>query len=90
MHNIAESANSLISSTQDTKDRLLVTKNESTSVMHQSTYIATKTKELIMKMDSVIKISEKSNKIRGDIETVTSIISSESENLKTELSKFTV
>jgi methyl-accepting chemotaxis protein len=90
MHAIAESANSLILSTQDTKDKLLVTKNQSTSVMHQSTYIATKTKELIMKMDSIIQISEKSNKIRGDIETVTSILSSESENLKTELSKFTV
>jgi methyl-accepting chemotaxis protein len=90
MNTIAESANTLISSATDTKEKLLVTKHESTDVMHQSTYIATKTKELIMKMDNVIEISEKSNKIRGDVEKVTLVLSSESENLKTELSKFTV
>ncbi len=90
MHTIAESANTLISSAEETKDKLLITKDKSTDVMHQSTYIATKTKELILNMDDIIEISSKSNELRGDVESTAFTLSKDANELQTELSKFTV
>ncbi|PHS56736.1 MAG: chemotaxis protein [Sulfurimonas sp.] len=90
MHVIAESANGLIVSAQSTKDNLLTTKDRSTEVMHQSTYIATKTKELISTMDEIIEISNKSNLLRADVENTASTLAQDSTSLQKELSKFTI
>jgi len=90
MHVIAESANGLIVSAQSTKDNLLTTKDRSTEVMHQSTYIATKTKELISTMDEIIEISNKSNLLRADVENPASPLAQDSTSLQKELSKFTI
>ncbi|MCD4667633.1 MAG: methyl-accepting chemotaxis protein [Sulfurimonas sp.] len=90
MHSISESAQSLITSSQDTKDNLIVTSEKSTAVMHQSTYIATKTKELIENMDEVIDISNKNTNHRQKVEDVAHTISEDAIKLKNELSKFTI
>jgi methyl-accepting chemotaxis protein len=90
MHSISESAQSLITSSQDTKDNLIVTSEKSTAVMHQSTYIATKTKELIENMDEVIDISNKNTNHRQKVENVAHTISEDAIKLKNELSKFTI
>ena len=45
--NIADSANNLISRANSTRDNLSITMKKSKDTMHKSTYIATKTKELI-------------------------------------------
>jgi len=90
MHKIAESANELINSAQDTKSNLLITKDKSTDVMHQSTYIATKTKELISTMDEIILISNKSNQLRENVDSTASTLSNDASELQKELKKFTI
>ena len=90
MHTISNSAQELISLSQDTKDNLVITSEKSTDVMHQSTYIATKTKELIKNMDDIIELSSKNVKHREEVERVAQVLSVDSIKLKTELSKFKI
>ena len=90
MHNITGAAQELISSAQETKDNLSVTTEQSTDVMHQSIYIATKTKELIANMDEVIVISEKNVAHRKNVEGVADKLTNDAQKLNSELSKFTI
>jgi len=90
MNNISESAQELISSAQETKDNLVVTSEKSTDVMHQSTYIATKTKLLISNMDEIIEIASKNNAHRSEVESTASILSRDAHKLQSELSKFKI
>ncbi|MFA6138847.1 MAG: methyl-accepting chemotaxis protein [Sulfurimonas sp.] len=90
MHNIADSAQELIASSQETKNNLSITRDKSTDVMHQSTYIATKTKELIADMDEVIEISSKNTKLRVTVEETAKTLSSDSQKLQNTLHKFKV
>jgi len=89
MHKISSSAQELIVSAQDTKEKLTCTQEQSSSVMHQSTFIATRTKELIVNMDEIIKVSEKNLELREDVEETVLTLTRDSEELKAELSKFT-
>ena len=90
MNHISSSAQELISSSQDTKDKLMLTSEKSADVMHQSTYIATKTKELILNMDEVIVISEKNIIHRENVENVSNTLSTDSIKLQSELAKFRI
>ncbi|MDQ1268110.1 MAG: hypothetical protein QG560_753 [Campylobacterota bacterium] len=90
MSNIAGSAQELISSSQETKDNLLITTDKSSDVMHQSTYIATKTKELIRDMDEIIEISQKNTQHRNLVDEAASKLSNDSIRLQNELSKFKI
>ena len=58
--------------------------------MHQSTYIATKTKELIADMDEVIKISSQNTALRISVENTATILCKDSKNLHNTLHKFKV
>ncbi|OHE02081.1 MAG: chemotaxis protein [Sulfurimonas sp. RIFCSPLOWO2_12_36_12] len=90
MNNIAGSAQALISSAQDTKENLSVTTDKSSDVMHQSTYIATKTKELIRDMDEIIAISQKNTEHRNLVDEAATKLSSDANRLQNELSKFII
>ena len=90
MDSISTSAQELISSSLETKDNLLITTDKSKDVMHQSTYIATKTKELIQDMDKVIEVSNKNTTHRDEVENVADTLTQGAAKLKTELSKFTI
>ena len=90
MHSISTSAQNLISSSNETKKNLLLTTKNSEDVMHQSTYIATKTKLLIENMDEVILISNKNIGHRTEVENTANRLSSDAQKLKDELSKFTI
>ncbi|MCX6053065.1 MAG: methyl-accepting chemotaxis protein [Campylobacterales bacterium] len=90
MRHIADSAQELIHSSQETKNNLSVTRKKSTDVMHQSTYIATKTKELIADMDEVIKISSQNTALRISVENTATILCKDSKNLHNTLHKFKV
>jgi len=90
MRDIADSAQELILSSQETKDNLSITREKSTDVMHQSTYIATKTKELIADMEEVIEVSSKNTKLRSTIEEAADTLSSDSVKLNETLHKFKV
>ncbi|ADN08251.1 methyl-accepting chemotaxis protein [Sulfurimonas autotrophica] len=90
MKNISESAQVLITSSSETKDKLLETKDRSTQVMHQSVYIATKTKDLVSIMNEIIEISMKNNELRTSVDMVVISLSEESDVLQAELNKFKI
>jgi methyl-accepting chemotaxis protein len=90
MHNIAQSAQELISASEKTKENLTSTREKSTEVMHQSTYIATKTKLLIGNMDEIIELSNENTKLRANVEEAAQILSSDSKKLEEELDRFKV
>ncbi|WP_373002729.1 methyl-accepting chemotaxis protein [Sulfurimonas sp.] len=90
MQNISGSAQELISDSQETKENLSITTDKSTDVMHQSTYIATKTKELIANMDEIIELSNENIQHRTKVESSVNKLSSDSDRLQNELSKFRV
>ena len=90
MSNISESAQELIVSSNETKDKLIDTKDNSTDVMHQSVYIATRTKTLIEVMDEIIEISSKNSELRYSVENTVSTLSEDAHKLQNELSKFKI
>ena len=90
MRGISNSAQELIESSQETKDNLSLTREKSTDVMHQSTYIATKTKELIYNMEDVIESNSKNTELRGVVENSANVLSEDSEKLNETLNKFKV
>ena len=90
MQNISNSTQELIASSQQTKDNLSVTQEKSTDVMHQSTYIATKTKQLISDMDEVIALSNKNTALRESVEKTSVTLSNDAKELQETLSKFKV
>jgi len=90
MHNISVSAQELISASEETKSNLITTQEKSTLVMHQSTYIATKTKALIASMDDIIELSSKNTLLRGSVEEASTTLASDSKKLEAELGKFKI
>ena len=90
MQNIAGSAQELIESSNETKSKLLVTKEKSSDVMHQSVFIATKTKTLIATMDEIVEIAQTNGELRGTVENAVNKLSSDAKKLQNELSKFKI
>jgi methyl-accepting chemotaxis protein len=90
MHSIADSAQELIEASSETKERLNVTKEQSVGVMHESIYIATKTKTLIMTMDKIIEITAQNSGLRTDVEEAVVALSQDAQSLQQELSKFKI
>jgi len=90
MGNIANSAQELISSSEQTKENLSVTNVKSSDVMYQSTYIATKTKELIHNMDEIIELSKKNTEHRNLVDEAATKLSNDANRLQNELSKFKI
>ena len=90
MNNISISAQEMINSSNQTKENVLITQNKSTEVMHQSTYIATKTKSLITIMDEMIKISSDNSGLRTNVEDAVTALFDDSKKLQDELSKFKI
>ena len=90
MQNISDSAQELISTSEDTKSNLSVTRKKSTDVMHQSVYIATKTKLLIANMDEIIELSSKNTRLRVSVEETAISLSGEAKALEDELGKFKI
>ncbi len=90
MLQISESAQELISDSMQTKENLQKTTEQSKDVMYQSTYIATKTKELIQNMDEMIKLSNENVSFRVNVKNSSTLLSQEAQTLQVELSKFKV
>ena len=90
MHHISDAAQELISSSQDTKDNLVITSEKSFDVMDQSTYITGKTKELITNMDGVIEISDRNVLHREEVKRSAGMLLNDAIKLKSELSKFRI
>ncbi len=90
MHDISESAQELIGSSNDTKDNLLITKEKSTGVMHQSVFIATKTKTLMSTMDEIVTVASKNSELRNVVEDAVNSLSQDAQKLQSQLSKFKI
>jgi len=90
MHTIAGSAQELILSSNETKENLLSTREKSTETMHQSVYIATKTKALIEAMDEIVAVASQNSELRGTVETAAQILTEDAKKLQLELSKFKI
>lgn len=90
MQEISNSAQKLITSSQQTKNNLSITKEKSNDVMHQSTYIATKTKELIQIMDEIIALSSKNTQLRDSVQNTAVTLSNDAKELQDTLSKFKI
>ncbi|MEA1893519.1 MAG: methyl-accepting chemotaxis protein [Campylobacterota bacterium] len=90
MLNIANSAQELIGDSEVTKENLSITMKKSKDVMHQSTYIATKTKALIANMDEVIELSNENIQNRTKVDNSVIALSNDADNLQNELNKFKI
>jgi len=90
MHTISSSAQELIDASHETKENLSHTQQRSSDVMKQTTYIATKTKELIDNMNEITQLSNKNDTLRLSVENVVQTLSTHSDKLKKELSKFQI
>jgi len=90
MVKISESAQELIVSSNTTKENLTITTKKSIDVMHQSTYIATKTKLLIMSVDEILELSIKNNELGNLVEKSVVNLEKNSKHLAKELGKFSV
>ncbi len=90
MHKIAGSAQELIASSNETKEKLLVTKEKSSDAMHQSVFIATKTKTLISTMDEIVEIAQTNGELRSTVENAVDKLSADAKKLQNELSKFKI
>ncbi|WP_297443307.1 methyl-accepting chemotaxis protein [Sulfurimonas sp.] len=90
MLHISESAQELIESSNETKEKLSVTKKKSVKVMHESIYIATKTKDMIIAVDEVVEISEKNSSLREEVQGAVEILSHDAKTMQTELNKFKI
>ncbi len=90
MQEISVSAQELISSSEETKTNIVNTKEQSSLVMHQSTYIATKTKNLIGHMEEILELSSHNTELRRLVEEAANVLSSDSAKLENELSKFKI
>jgi len=90
MHAIAASAQELIVSSNETKENLSTTKEKSTLMMHQSVFIATKTKTLIETMDEIVEIASKNSELRGIVETAVDTLTNDAKTLQNALTKFKI
>jgi methyl-accepting chemotaxis protein len=90
MHDISESAQELIGSSNDTKENLLTTKEKSTGVMHQSVFIATKTKTLMSTMDEIVEVASKNSELRNTVEDAVESLAQDAQKLQSQLSKFKI
>ncbi|SFV74534.1 Methyl-accepting chemotaxis protein [hydrothermal vent metagenome] len=90
MQDISNATQEVISLSQHTKENLTTTQERSTDVMHQSTYIATRTKDLIENMNHIVTLSSQNTHLGEEVENVTTKLSNATETLDKELNKFTV
>jgi len=90
MHAISSSAQELIGYSRETKENLMTTKETSTSVMHQSIFIATKTKILIETMEEIIKVASTNSDLRDTVSAAVDALTSDAKTLQNALSKFKV
>jgi len=75
---------------QDTKAKLSSTYEKSTKVMHKSTYIATKTKNLIHLMSNIVSDTSLNKKLSQNVGEVSHALSSSAIKLEQTLKQFKV
>ena len=90
MREIAEETRRLITSVSETDERLRGAVDISSNLVSKSTYIATRTKQLIELMQQIIILTEQNNTVAGEVGGVASTLAEKSENLRGVLARFKV
>lgn len=90
MHNTSKSAQILSSSAQETKGKLTRTTDLSSDVMHKTTYIATKTKDLIRLMSITVDATLENEKLSKTVDNISTNLVQDSEELQGVLHEFKV
>jgi methyl-accepting chemotaxis protein len=90
MRDIAEETRKLIANVGETDDRLRGAVAISSELVNKSTYIATRTKQLIDVMQQIILLSVQNSFAANEVGDVSSSLAEKSEGLRVVLSKFRV
>jgi methyl-accepting chemotaxis protein len=90
MRDIAEETRRLIKNVGETDERLKGAVDISSDLVNKSTYIATRTKQLIEFMQQIIILSEQNSTVAIEVGGVSNSLAEKSENLRGVLSKFKV
>ena len=90
MREIAEETRRLIRNVGETDDRLKGAVDISSGLVQKSTYIATRTKELIEWLQQIINLSEQNNQVAGQVGGVAASLAEKSEDLRVVLNRFKV
>jgi methyl-accepting chemotaxis protein len=90
MREIAEETRRLIANVGETDERLRGAVDISSELVSKSTYIATRTKQLIELMGQIIILSEQNSTVATEVSGVSSSLAEKSESLRGVLSKFKV
>lgn len=90
MREIAEDTRRLIKNVGETDERLKGAVDISSDLVNKSTYIATRTKQLIELMQQIIILSEQNSSVASQVGDVSFTLAKKSESLREELSKFKV
>ena len=90
MREIAEETRRLILNVGETDERLRGAVDISSDLVKKSTYIATRTKQLIELMQQIIILTEQNNSVAGEVGGVAASLAEKSENLRGVLAKFKV
>ena len=90
MRGIAEETRRLIKNVAETDERLRGAVDISSGLVKKSTFIATRTKQLIELMHQVIILSEQNNTVAGEVGGVSASLAEKSERLRGVLAKFKV
>ena len=90
MREIAEETRRLIANVGETDARLKGSVSISSDLVLKSTYIATRTKQLIELMQQVSTLSEQNGSVVSEVRVVATNLAEKSHNLQNELSKYKV
>jgi methyl-accepting chemotaxis protein len=90
MREIAEETRRLITNVGETDERLRGAVDISSTLVNKSTYIATRTKQLIEMMQQIIILSEQNSSVASEVGGVAATLAEKSESLRGVLAKFKV
>ena len=90
MREIAEETRRLIANVGATDERLKGSVDISSDLVKKSTFIATRTKQLIELMQHIMTLSDQNSHVVSEVEVVSVNLAEKSDNLQHELSKYKV
>jgi methyl-accepting chemotaxis protein len=88
MISISESTRGLISSADESGQRLAGAVRISSDLVKKSTFIATRTKQLMEQMQVMSEVAEQNLSVAAEVEDVSSAMAEKSENLRENLGRF--
>jgi methyl-accepting chemotaxis protein len=90
MRKIADETRCLIVNVGETDERLKGSVETSSNLVKKSTFIATRTKQMIDLMQQIITLSEQNSFVVSEVQIVSESLAEKSDSLQNELSKYKV